>query len=163
MPSLLPALLAPQKRALLTLTSFPRLTEARTRLIPSPLPICQIKASAGWCLKGQSLACSSYQTVLWRCTGGVSSWAAQPSPRPEALWTEVRPSLPPACRGCYDGTRETLLEPLGTCTLCTCSHCGVKSNMAQVWPAHCSCSGLNLTPALPLLCYKAVIQLRNLQ
>lgn len=53
---------------LLTPTSFPRLTEARTRLTPSPLPICQIKASAGWCLKGHSLACSSYHTVLWRHT-----------------------------------------------------------------------------------------------
>lgn len=40
--------------------------EARTRFIPSPLPICQIKASAAWFLKGQSLACSSYQMVLWR-------------------------------------------------------------------------------------------------
>lgn len=54
--------------SLLTPTSFPRLTEARTRLTPSPLPICQIKASAGWCLKGHSLACSSYHTVLWRHT-----------------------------------------------------------------------------------------------
>ena len=51
---------------LLTVTSFPRLMEARTRFMPSPLPICQIRASAAWFLKGQSLACSSYQTVLWR-------------------------------------------------------------------------------------------------
>ena len=57
---------SPSTGRLLTVTSFPRLTEARTRFMPSPLPICQIRASAAWFFKGQSLACSSYQTVLWR-------------------------------------------------------------------------------------------------
>ena len=57
---------SPSAGQLLTVTSFPRLTEARTRFMPSPLPICQIRASAAWFFKGQSLACSSYQTVLWR-------------------------------------------------------------------------------------------------
>lgn len=54
----------PDSRQLLTLTSLPRLMEARRRFVPSPLPICQIRASAAWFLKGQSLACSSYQIVL---------------------------------------------------------------------------------------------------
>ena len=68
-PTPCPLALLPSPRTnrwLLTVTSFPRLTEASTRFIPSPLPICQIRASAAWFLKGQSLACSSYQIVLWR-------------------------------------------------------------------------------------------------
>lgn len=49
---------------------YPRLTEISfpmpiwLRLGFMPVPICQIIASAGWVLKGHSLAWSSYQIVL---------------------------------------------------------------------------------------------------
>lgn len=49
---------------LLTVTSLPRLISASTFFMPSPLPTCQMVASAGWLVIGQSLACSSYQIVL---------------------------------------------------------------------------------------------------
>lgn len=48
----------------LTVTSLPRLISARTFLMPSPLPTCQMVASTGWLVIGQSLAWSSYQIVL---------------------------------------------------------------------------------------------------
>lgn len=48
----------------LTVTSLPRLISAKTFFMPSPLPTCQIVASTGWFVIGQSLAWSSYQMVL---------------------------------------------------------------------------------------------------
>lgn len=48
----------------LTVTSLPRLISAKTFFIPSPLPTCQMVASTGWLVIGQSLAWSSYQMVL---------------------------------------------------------------------------------------------------
>lgn len=48
----------------LTVTSLPRLISAKTFFMPSPLPTCQIVASTGWLVIGQSLAWSSYQMVL---------------------------------------------------------------------------------------------------
>lgn len=54
----------------LTVTSLPRLISARTFLMPSPLPTCQIVASTGWLVIGQSLAWSSYQIVLEKKKGG---------------------------------------------------------------------------------------------
>lgn len=50
----------------LTVTSLPRLISANTFLMPSPLPTCQMVASTGWLVIGQSLAWSSYQMVLDR-------------------------------------------------------------------------------------------------
>lgn len=50
----------------LTVTSLPRLISARTFFMPSPLPTCQMVASTGWFVIGQSLAWSSYQIVLKR-------------------------------------------------------------------------------------------------
>lgn len=40
----------------LTVTSLPRLISAKTFLMPSPLPTCQMVASTGWLVIGQSLA-----------------------------------------------------------------------------------------------------------
>lgn len=48
----------------LTVTSLPRLASASTLLMPSLLPTSQILASTGCLVIGQSLTCSSYQTVL---------------------------------------------------------------------------------------------------
>lgn len=48
----------------LTVTSLPRLISAKTFFMPSPLPTCQMVASTGWLMIGQSLAWSSYQMVL---------------------------------------------------------------------------------------------------
>lgn len=48
----------------LTDTSLPRLISASTFFMPSPLPTCQMVASTGWLVIGQSLAWSSYQIVL---------------------------------------------------------------------------------------------------
>lgn len=48
----------------LTVTSFPRLISAKIFFMPSPLPTCQMVASTGWLVIGQSLAWSSYQIVL---------------------------------------------------------------------------------------------------
>lgn len=50
----------------LTVTSLPRFILARTFFMPSPLPTCQMVASIGWFVIGQSRAWSSYQMVLWR-------------------------------------------------------------------------------------------------
>lgn len=50
--------------ARLTDTSLPRLISASTFFTPSPLPTCQMVASTGWLVMGQSRACSSYQIVL---------------------------------------------------------------------------------------------------
>lgn len=61
----------------LTVTSFPRLISARTFLIPSPLPTCQMVASTGWLVIGQSLAWSSYQMVL---KGGNQQYGHSPEP-----------------------------------------------------------------------------------
>lgn len=47
----------------LTEISFPMPIWLRLGFMP--VPICQIIASAGWVLKGHSLAWSSYQIVLW--------------------------------------------------------------------------------------------------
>lgn len=61
----------------LTVTSFPRLISARTFLMPSPLPTCQMVASTGWLVIGQSLAWSSYQMVL---QGGNQQYGHSPEP-----------------------------------------------------------------------------------
>lgn len=52
------------EHARLTDTSLPRLISASTFFTPSPLPTCQMVASTGWLVMGQSRACSSYQIVL---------------------------------------------------------------------------------------------------
>lgn len=54
----------------LTVTSLPRLISVKTFFMPSPLPTCQIVASTGWLVIGQSLAWSSYQMVLKGGKGG---------------------------------------------------------------------------------------------
>ena len=55
-----------------TVTSLPRLTSASTFLMPCPLPTCQMMASTGWLVIGQSRACSSYQMVLSVVGGGTN-------------------------------------------------------------------------------------------
>lgn len=116
------ALLPHPGQVLLTLTSFPRLTEARTRFIPSPLPICQMDASAAWFFKGQSLACSSYQTVLRRPSHGreLLGHSAQLTPRGSCSHSAARGSrpfsnlpYPLGFRGCYNGLLEAPPSPRG--------------------------------------------------
>lgn len=115
-----------ENRWLLTVTSFPRLTEARTRFIPSPLPICQIKASAAWFLKGQSLACSSYQTVLRGPPGQreqLNRPAQLPRPGPPAATVPGTQPAHPGSSSCFphpphfqkycDGSLVAFLWPKG--------------------------------------------------
>lgn len=61
----------------LTVTSLPRLISANTFLMPSPLPTCQMVASTGWLVIGQSLAWSSYQMVLERKKEGTAHFFCQ--------------------------------------------------------------------------------------
>lgn len=57
----------------LTEISFPMPIWLRLGFMP--VPICQIIASAGWVLKGHSLAWSSYQIVLWAdIVKGMLGW-----------------------------------------------------------------------------------------
>lgn len=111
------------------MTSFPRLTEARTRFIPSPLPICQIKASAAWFLKGQSLACSSYQTVLWRPS--VQRELLDPS-------AQLTPGAPAAnTRSPTRGSR-ILLQPSPPARLPPPGPGGSSRALEGLWPFHCA-------------------------
>lgn len=57
-----------------------------------PVPICQIIASAGWVLKGHSLAWSSYQIVLLAdVVKGVLVWCVTCNPVPPLL-AHTRPA-----------------------------------------------------------------------
>lgn len=101
----------------LTVTSLPRLISAKTFLIPCPLPTCQMVASTGWLVIGQSLAWSSYQIVLKKKKKKKSSNGYS------RLKVNLNPSVPSTYPKAYTsaavekGRRSSLLPGLIFCTI----------------------------------------------